>query len=757
MFTFLRRFRENLIVKIIFATGSIMLVCTLILVYLSITFVNEYSLSERVNTADVMANIIRKDLNDAMLRNSPQEINQIIQQAATLHPVESIRIYNKHGEVVFSTDPNEVGTKIMSRDFRACKPCHSTNPVRQNLGLMDRVHDFYSDDDRHLFSVVSAIPNSATCAAAPCHAHPADKTMIGAMDLVFAYDDTDAQIANYQVQLIVLGTFFFIITSGCIFFGMRQIITKPLSLLIKNSEDIAQGRIKGIDSPITARDDELGKLAKSQVDMVKALRMKQEALNAKMREYELLFDNVPCIVTVQDRDFKLLEYNKESRERFNPFPGAYCYQAYKGIDEKCEICPVERTFETGVAHCSEESRQNPDGTYSHWIVHTAPIVDENGNVTKAMEMCLDITQRKKLEEQLKESEKKYHTIFNNVPNSIFVLDKATLNILDCNSTANDVYQYDAGELIDTSFIDLIHPDEVARIDSQMKAFTSINQVKNIRKNGESFFVDIMLASSGHSDMDYLLVSTTDITERLEAEQLLIHAGKMATLGEMATGVAHELNQPLTVIKTSSNFLVKKVAAGECVPTGILETLAREMDSYVDRATKIINHMREFGRREDQVMESVDVNLAVDRAFTLLNKQFSARGIRMVWELSKELPPVFASYDQLEQVFINLFVNARDVLEEKTDGPDSDTPEISVRTFQADGSIVIQIGDNGGGIPEDIIHKIFEPFYTTKKVGKGTGLGLSISYGLINDFGGSIHAENSDGGALFTIKLPVAES
>lgn len=756
MIQFLRRFRENLIVKIIFATGGIMLVCTLILVYLSITFVNEYSLSERVNTADVMAKIIKQGMREAMLRNDAASIDSIIQNTAELYPVESIRIYSKDGEIKFSNSPNEKGDKVLSRDFRACKPCHGHNPVRQTLNTAERVSDYRSATGKHLFSVISAIPNSPDCAEAPCHAHPSDKTMIGSMALVFAFDDTDAQITGYQVQLIVLGTFFFIITSGCIFIGMRQIITKPLSLLIRNSEDIAVGRVKGIDSPISDRGDELGKLAKSQVDMVKALRLKQEALNAKMREYELLFDNVPCIVTVQDRDFKLLEYNKESRERFNPFPGAYCYQAYKGIDEKCEVCPVERTFETGLAHCSEESRQNPDGTYSHWIVHTAPIVDEDGNVTKAMEMCLDITERKKLEEQLKESERKYHTIFNNVPNSIFVLDNATQTILDCNTTANDVYGYEHGELIGKPFMSLIHPDEVSRIESQMRAFTAINQVKNIRRDGDTFFVDIMLSSSDHSDEEYLLVSTTDITERLEAEQLLIHAGKMATLGEMATGVAHELNQPLTVIKTASNFLLKKVEKGEPVPPETLSTLSKEMDSYVDRATKIINHMREFGRREDQSLESVDVNQAVDRAFTMLNKQFSARGIRINWQLGDDLPPVIASYDQLEQVLINLLVNARDVLEEKTGSDYSDTPEITVETSREEDCVIIRIGDNGGGIPEDIIHKIFEPFYTTKKVGKGTGLGLSISYGLINDFGGTIHAENRDGGAQFTIKLPVAE-
>jgi histidine kinase len=168
-------------------------------------------------------------------------------------------------------------------------------------------------------------------------------------------------------------------------------------------------------------------------------------------------------------------------------------------------------------------------------------------------------------------------------------------------------------------------------------------------------------------------------------------------------------------------------------------------------------MREFGRKVELTEELVDVNTSVNRAFTLLNKQFVARGIKMRWDLADNLPPIMAISDKLEQVIINLLVNSRDALEEKTWDGDSDTPFISVKTVHQKKAVVVEVVDNGGGIPEKLIQKIFEPFFTTKKVGKGTGLGLSISYGLIKDFGGTIHAENSEFGARFTIKLPVAES
>ena len=756
MFRFFMKIRESLIAKVIVATGGIMLVSTLVLVYLSITFVNTHALTDRIKTADMMGNIIKLGLHNAMLHNSRGEIDQIIKKVAELHAIASIRVYNKEGEIKFSNTPTEEGT-VIDTNHQTCRVCHQTDPPKKTLPLEERTRNFFSPEGEHFFSVLTPIGNPPECSGGPCHFHPADKAILGTLDLVFAFDDIAADVLDYQKQLIALGTIFFIITSGGIFLGLRQIITRPLSLLTKSSEDIASGKTSSAVIPFSTRRDELGKLARSHETMVKALHAKQEALNEKMEEYGLLFDNVPCIVTVQDLDYKLLEYNKESRDRLSPFPGAYCYQAYKGIDEKCEECPVEKTFETGVPHCSEESRRNPDGTYSHWIVHTAPIVDKNGTVTKAMEMCLDITERKNLEEKLKESENKYHTIFNNTPNSIFMLNSATMSIRDCNSTACLVYGYEADELIGRPFSSVIHPDEVERVISQMRAFTAVSQVKSVRKGGDPFFVDIMLSVSSYSDQEYLLVSTTDITERLEAEQLLFHAGKMATLGEMATGVAHELNQPLTVIKSASNYFMKKVNANEPIPQETLGTLAKEVDSYVDRATNIITHMREFGRKVEHTEQLVDINTSVNRSFTLLNKQFLARGIQMNWDLADNLPPVMAISDQLEQVILNLFVNARDALEEKTWDNDSDTPQISVRTVRRRRNVVIEVDDNGGGIPKKLIHKIFEPFFTTKKVGKGTGLGLSISYSLIKNFGGTIHAKNSESGAQFTIKLPVAEN
>jgi histidine kinase len=147
--------------------------------------------------------------------------------------------------------------------------------------------------------------------------------------------------------------------------------------------------------------------------------------------YQDLFDHVPCFITVQDRNYKLLRYNREFEESFDPKGGAHCYQAYKRRDEKCIICPVEKTFEDGLSHWSEEFGPNKHGETLHWVVKTSPIKNAKGEIIAVMEMCLDITHRKKLEEELEISERKYRAIFNNIPNPLFVLDAESLGIIDC--------------------------------------------------------------------------------------------------------------------------------------------------------------------------------------------------------------------------------------------------------------------------------------------------------------------------------------
>ncbi|MBW1700996.1 MAG: PAS domain S-box protein [Deltaproteobacteria bacterium] len=490
--------------------------------------------------------------------------------------------------------------------------------------------------------------------------------------------------------------------------------------------------------------------------MEKKTDQKQGDLNKKRDEYQILFELAPCYITVQDKNLRLIRYNREFADKFFPRTGDYCYQAYKGRSERCKVCPVLKTFEDGKPHSSEETGVSKDGTKTYWVVRSAPIKNADGEVVAAMEMSLDMTQMKFLEEAVEKSEKKYQTIFNTIPNPVFVLDGKTLDVLDCNNSVSSVYGFNKNEIVMSSFLNLFEEDEREMYSLEIRSSNNINRVRQIRKDGKTIYVNIRISASEYLGRETLLVTTSDITTRLMAEQQLIQASKMATLGEMATGVAHELNQPLSVIKTSSSFIIKKVRKNETIKEEILRTLAEEIDSHVDRASKIINHMREFGRKSDVKEKKVWINEPLEKALYIFNQQLKLREINVVKELGKDLPPILADPNRLEQVFINLLINSRDAIEEKSSKTDQGgaAKEIFLRTSLKNRMINVEVKDTGTGIPKHILDKIFDPFFTTKKVGKGTGLGLSISYGIIQDYGGSIKVKTSEGeGSTFIIQFP----
>jgi histidine kinase len=484
----------------------------------------------------------------------------------------------------------------------------------------------------------------------------------------------------------------------------------------------------------------------------------QKELNKQRDEYQNLFELVPCLITVQDRNYRLLRYNREFSRRFGPAPDDHCYHAYKGRTEKCVSCPVEKTFVDGMSHQTEESGVDKDGSTKHWLVRTSPIKNADGDIVAAMEISLDITQHRQLEVDLQASEKKYHAIFSNIPNPVFVLDIETLEVVDCNQSVTAVYGYAVEEIVGQSFMTLFQKDEQEHYAFKVVTCSVINQARHLDREGKGLFVNIRISPSEYAGRKVLLVTTSDITKRLEAEQQLIQASKMATLGEMATGVAHELNQPLSVIKTVSSFCMKKLAAGETIKDETLATMLAKTDSNVDRATRIINHMRQFARKSDMDMVMVQVNDVLKSAFEIFSQQLKVRGIQVVWEIQEPLPRIHADPGRLEQVFINLLLNARDAIESRWgDRPAGDADDgkvIRLWTGTAEEQVVCGICDTGAGIQENMAEKIFEPFFTTKEVGKGTGLGLSISYGIVKECNGIIEAlPNPPQGTCFVLRFP----
>ena len=524
--------------------------------------------------------------------------------------------------------------------------------------------------------------------------------------------------------------------------------------------------------PIFDDEGNLSQIIESSVDITEQKRA-EDALRESEKKYSTLVNNSPTGIYI-DQDGKIVFANSRLSEIYG-----YPMEELVGIESRKLVHREDRAFTDEIrakrlkgedVPFEYEARGLTKKEETVWINRRNTLIDYQGKPA-ILGNVVDVTKRKKAEEalraseaEIKASEEKYRTLFEYEPNSLFVLEMGSFRIMDVNARALASYGYEKDELIGKSFLDLgpaTYTDGVLSTPTAEATTlcSAYPKIQHRRKDGGLFYVDLYVCRTKHSPIYGIIATTVDITENLIKETQLIQAGKMATLGEMATGVAHELNQPLSVIKTASSFLIKKVKSGEEIKAEILKTLAEEVDSYVDRASKIISHMREFGRKSEVKKEVVHVNEPLGKALDLFSQQLKLRDIHVVQNLAKSLPSIMADSNRLEQVFINLLINARDAIEEKWESttPESEKKEICLETRTEDNTVVAEVKDTGIGMKKAIADKIFDPFFTTKKVDKGTGLGLSISYGIIKDYGGTIEVESQENkGTTFKVTFPVSE-
>lgn len=748
---------HRLVVRLISAVGVTLFVSIATWAYFNTSYQERKLMESVVASTDRLTNTIRLGTHYAMMLNSRDDITQIIANIGTQPEIRNIRIYNKQGEIKFSNRADEVDTRTNIK-AEACDICHRTEPPLVDLDLSSRTRILAVPGEPRRIGILSPIYNEPGCSAGPCHIHPEDKKILGALDVVVSLADTDRELAVGKRAVVGLAAAVFLLTSGLLAVLLVVFVNRPVQSLIAGTRRIARG-LPPDPIPVERR-DEMGQLARAIQTMSLEIAQKQGELNAQREEYQTLFENVPCLITLQDRSFRLLRFNREFAERFAPRENDTCYRAYKGRQEPCPRCPVAMTFEDGLPHQGEESGMNKDGSVAHWIFRTTPIHNRQGEVVAALEMSLDITERKLLEEQLARSEKKYHEIFNHIPNPVFVLDARTFDVVDCNRSVTTVYGHTREEALQRSFLDYFLPEERESYRELLPRVSELNQIKHLRADGKRIFVNIRISPGEYPGREVLLVTTSDITKRLETEQQLIHASKMATLGEMATGIAHELNQPLSVIKTASSFFIRKLDDGRPLDPATLDAMLRKIDANIDRATRIINHLRQFARKSELKLERIQVNDVLRGAFDVFSQQLKLRRIEVVWETDPELPKIDADPGRLEQVFINLLINARDAIEERWAGREAGEGDkrIHIATYHDGQRVIIEIRDTGVGVPPHLAERIFEPFFTTKQAGQGTGLGLSISYGIVKDCRGTIRVKPApEGGACFVIEFPLPEN
>jgi PAS domain S-box-containing protein len=501
----------------------------------------------------------------------------------------------------------------------------------------------------------------------------------------------------------------------------------------------------------------------------------EKALMESERKYRLLIRNLPNVVYKGQIDGKIDFFD----DKIELLTG---YNRHEFLSRKVnwfdlvhedDLEPAKKVFKralkTDQMFIREYRLKSKNGGIV-WVEEGGQIIyGEDGEVEFITGAFLDITERKVAEMALHESEENYRSLFNSGPNPILVLDNNRFVILDANPSAEETYGYKKGELLGRPFSDLC-PSGEEKFNEKIK--NNVNQSEELlntcvislkeqhfKKNKQPFYVRITACPTRYHQRQAVIVAVTDITELLEKDAQLAQASKMNTLGQMSAGIAHELNQPLNVIKMGSEYLQMVMEKNHHSLEPELVEVARKVSAQVDRASEIIKLMREFGSKPNYKKEYVNLNAVIKAVLVIIGQQLKLQDIEIILDLDESISTILAQTNRLEQVFFNLLANASDAIQQKRDAAGKTLPEqINISTYSQGDHVVVTVSDTGIGIPEEIKEKIFEPFFTTKEVGKGMGLGLSILYGIVKEYDGEIEIESVPGkGTLFRHFFPKAGS
>lgn len=526
-----------------------------------------------------------------------------------------------------------------------------------------------------------------------------------------------------------------------------------------------QGQLKETDVCIaSAKSEKSGVKIYAYVRDITVRKKYERDLKDSEERLRNLFERVRHGLFVSSKEGKFLDCNQALLEMLDYSSKEECLNI--DLTERLYANPEDRkTFQEnierdGYVKDMEVEFKRKDGSKITVLLTGYPMRDAKGDIVGYEGINLDITERKRIEEERRETNEFFRNLIESSVDGIIATDMKG-NIFIFNKGAEDLTGYSASQVIGRLHITELYPKGMAKeIMENLRSpdhggvgkLTPL-QLTVLNKAGKQ--VPIQLSAALIYDRSHKEVATvgifTDLRPRLQMEKKLeethlqlVSSEKMASLGKLAAGIAHEINNPLGGILIYSSLLMEDLPE-EDPKRQDLGRIVQE----AGRCKEIVKSLLEFARQTEPKREPIDINRAITDGLFFLENQALFHNIRITKRLDPSLPWVTGNAGQLKQVFMNIIINAAEAMH--------GSGELTITTFSSTGrtSVFVEFTDTGEGIPEENLSRIFEPFFTTKDVGKGTGLGLATSYGIIESHGGKIGVKSTVGeGTTFTIELPI---
>jgi PAS domain S-box-containing protein len=572
------------------------------------------------NTAR-MGELIAIGLQNGMLERNLGTVQEMVAGLAEHEGVEDIYIINKDGDVKISSDNSSIDVRF-DLESDTCQICHKVSPESRGRSVI------FNTDGQRMFRSVTPIQNQLRCHAC----HPSSEKLNGVLIADFSMAPFDREMrAGFLGMLAAIGVTVLGL-AGVIWILMDRLVLHRLERFIESVRSIASG---DLSRQITVEgDDEISELELAFNNMSENLRTSMADVKFAHDSLTNLINSIEDEIILIDRDFRVVSANDAALSRLgvkeDEIVERLCHDACYGSPEPCGVperdCPVKETFRKGASTTTDRTFV-ADGEARHFEQYVSPVRNEKGEIIEVVKISRDVTRRRKLEDQLVQSE------------------------------------------------------------------------------------------------------------------------RLISLGQLAAGVAHQINNPIGIIVNRIDCLKREGQTG-----ALIDSLQSDLDVISHcawRVDEITRSLLTFSRESPMMIVSLDVNEALTTSLELVRMQAHEKNVDFEARLQPALPTMRGDINKLEQCFVNILNNAVDAVPEEG--------RVTVESYadsKKGGPIRIIISDTGSGIDPEDLKKIFNPFFTTKEVGKGTGLGLSISYGIVKDHGGQLEASSVLGeGTTFTITLP----
>lgn len=464
------------------------------------------------------------------------------------------------------------------------------------------------------------------------------------------------------------------------------------------------------------------------------------------REYNLLFERVPCYIAIIDRHYRVIRANEKFRQTFGDVENEYCYEVYKRRKTPCRNCPAALTFQDGAEHVSTQTGVRQDGTPSHYVVTTSPLSRGEQGIAHVIEIATDITEVKDLQNELKQAHDLYESLIRNSSTGILAVDPAGLTRI-INPAARSILNWKAKRPPTSQRLEEMLPDEFFGGEFHRNKHLEIPDINLRTAVGEDVpvqFKAMELKSRGKRLGCAAFIEDLREIKRLEKEKL--DAERLAAVGHTVAGLAH----------TIKNLLMGLEGGMYMVDTGLRKGDAERifngwevLQRNFEKTTTLVKDFLSFAKGRLPNLKKVDPNTLAKDIVDLYHEAAHLQGVELVLETDSHLDPLPLDPEGIETCLTNLVSNAIDaaIMREEHGG------RVVLKTYEKDDALFFEVSDNGCGMDWEVKQRVFTTFFTTKG-GKGTGLGLLTTRKIIQEHGGQIEMDSIKGeGSVFRIRLP----